>query len=300
MRRILILVICVACGYCGSQSPTGPTPGPPTGLPPPIVPPSSGPQIFVGAGDIAMCDINSVATAALLDNIGGMVFTLGDNAYFRGTREDYRNCYETTWGRHKGRTFPVPGNHEYESPGAFPYFEYFGELASGPLGDGYYSFEIGDWHAVALNSNVAVGPGSPQATWLRSDLAASRARCTIAYWHHPLFTSGPNGDMQAMREFWRILYDARADIVLSGHEHMYERFGPQDPDGRTDTARGIRQFVVGTGGAFLRQPATLHPNSEIRISSFGVLKLTLSSDRYQWEFVPVAGGATDGGSGVCH
>ena len=299
MRRILILVICVACGYCGSQSPTGPTPGPPSVSPPPSVPPS-GPQIFAGAGDIAMCDVNSLATAALLDRIGGLIFTLGDNAYFHGSRAEYRDCYDTTWGRHKGKTFPVPGNHEYESPGAAPYYEYFGELASGPLGDGYYSFEVGDWHVVALNSNVAVGSTSPQAAWLRSDLESSRARCTLAYWHHPLFTSGPNGDTQSMREFWRILYDARAEIVLSAHDHMYERFGPQDPDGRADAARGIRQFIVGTGGAFLRQPVTLHPNSENRIISFGVLKLTLSSDRYQWEFVPVAGGATDGGSGVCH
>jgi 3',5'-cyclic AMP phosphodiesterase CpdA len=262
--------------------------------------PPSGPQIFAGAGDIAMCDVNSLATAALLDRIGGLIFTLGDNAYFHGSRAEYRDCYDTTWGRHKGKTFPVPGNHEYESSGAAPYYEYFGELASGPLGDGYYSFEVGDWHVVALNSNVAVGSTSPQGAWLRSDLASSRARCTLAYWHHPLFTSGPNGDTQSMREFWRILYDASAEIVLSAHDHMYERFGPQDPDGRADAARGIRQFIVGTGGAFLRQPVTLHPNSENRIISFGVLKLTLSSDRYQWEFVPVAGGATDGGSGVCH
>jgi acid phosphatase type 7 len=248
-----------------------------------------------------MCDVNSLQTSQLLDSIGGLIFTLGDNAYFQGTRQQYRDCYDTTWGRHKGRTFPVPGNHEYESPGAGPYFEYFGEMAGGPLGDGYYSFEVGDWHAVALNSNVAVGPTSPQAAWLRSDLAASRARCTIAYWHHPLFSSGHNGDTQSMRELWRILYDARTEIVLSAHEHMYERFGPQDPDGRADPARGIRQFVVGTGGAFLSQPVSLRANSEIRISSFGVLKLTLSSDRYQWEFLPVAGaGATDGGSGVCH
>lgn len=300
MRRVLILVVCATCGYCGGQSPTGPTPGPPSVSPPPSVPPSSGPQIFVGAGDIAMCDVNSLATAALLDRIGGMIFTLGDNAYFHGSRAEYRDCYDTTWGRHKGKTFPVPGNHEYGSPGAAPYYEYFGELASGPLGDGYYSFEVGDWHVVALNSNVAVESTSSQAAWLRSDLASSRARCTLAYWHHPLFTSGPNGDTQSMREFWRILYDARAEIVLSAHDHMYERFGPQDPDGRADAARGIRQFIVGTGGAFLRQPVTLHPNSESRIISFGVLKLTLSSDRYQWEFVPVAGGATDGGSGVCH
>ena len=247
-----------------------------------------------------MCDKNSLETAALLDRIGGLIFTLGDNAYFSGARHEFQTCYDTTWGRHKDRTFPVPGNHEYVTPSAWPYFEYFGERVAGPQGEGYYSFEVGDWHAVALNSNIAAGPGSAQATWLRTDLASSRSRCTIAYWHHPLFTSGPNGDMPSMRELWRILYDARAEIVMSAHEHMYERFGLQDPDGNADPSRGIRQFVVGTGGAFLSQPRSLHPNSEIRISSFGVLKLTLSSDRYQWEFVPVAGGPTDGGSGVCH
>jgi acid phosphatase type 7 len=252
----------------------------------------------VGAGDIGMCDRNSVATAALLDFIGGTVFTLGDNAYFQGTRQQFRDCYDTTWGRHKDRTFPVAGNHEYESPGAAPYYEYFG-FAAGPSGLGYYSFELGDWHVIALNSNINVGPGSTQAAWLRTDLAASRARCTLAYWHHPLFTSGSNGDTPAMREFWRILYDADADVVLSAHEHMYERFAPQDPSGGADTTRGIRQFIAGTGGALLYHPVTIHANSEVRISAFGVLKLTLATDRYQWEFVPVSG-PSDSGSSVCH
>ena len=296
-RPVLVLAVCLACGYCGSSSPIGPTPGPgPEPTPTPI---PSGPVVFAGAGDIAMCDRNSLSTAALLDNINGYIFTLGDNAYFQGTRQQYRDCYDTTWGKHKGRTFPVPGNHEYESPGALPYFEYFGEMAGGPQGQGYYSFEVGDWHAIALNSNIAAGASSAQVAWLRSDLAASRTKCTIAYWHHPLFTSGPDGDTQSMRELWRILYEANAEIVLNAHEHMYERFAPQDPDGRPDSVRGIRQFIAGTGGAFLYQPSTLHPNSEIRISSFGILKLTLSSDRYQWEFIPLAG-ATDGGSGTCH
>lgn len=247
-----------------------------------------------------MCDVNSVATAALLDSIGGFVFTLGDNAYFRGSREEYRDCYDNTWGRHKGRTFPVPGNHEYMSAGAVPYFEYFGEVAGGATGQGYYSFEIGAWHAFALNSNIPVSAGSGQGDWLRNELMTSRARCTIAYWHHPLFTSGQNGDALAMRDLWQVLYEFNAEIVLNAHEHMYERFAPQDPDGRHDPARGIRQFVAGTGGAFLYQPARLHANSEAIISSFGVLKLTLASDRYQWEFIPVGGGAVDAGSGVCH
>ena len=297
-RSILVLAVCLASGYCGSSTPMGPSPPPgPTPVPTPI---PSGPVVFAGAGDIAMCDKNSLDTSMLLESLGGLIFTLGDNAYFGGTRREYRDCYDTTWGRHKGRTYPVPGNHEYASAGAFPYFEYFGELASGPQGEGYYSFEVGDWHAIALNSNIDVTAASPQAMWLREDLAANRKRCTIAYWHHPLFTSGPDGDTQSMRQLWRILYDANADVVLNAHEHMYERFAPQDPDGRLDQARGLRQFIAGTGGAFLYQPVTLHPNSEARISSFGILKLTLSSDRYQWEFIPTTPGISDGGSGVCH
>jgi hypothetical protein len=261
---------------------------------------SSGPQVFVGAGDIAMCDIHAVETAALLDRINGFVFALGDNAYFQGTQQQYRDCYDPSWGRHKGRTFPVPGNHEYESPGAAGYYEYFGEIAAGPTGQGFYSFEIGDWHAIALNSNIPVGASSAQAAWLRNDLATSRAKCTIAYWHHPLFASGVNGGSPAMRDIWRILYEADADIVLSAHEHLYERFAPQDPGGVRDGSRGIRQFVVGTGGALLTPTMAVHPNSESRINAFGVLKLTLSSDRYQWEFVQVVGGPADSGSGTCH
>jgi len=254
--------------------------------------------VFVGAGDIAMCDRNSEDTAKILDVTGGTVFTLGDNAYFQGTRQQFQDCYGPTWGRHKSRTRPVPGNHEYESPGATPYFEYFGANA-GPSGLGYYSYEVGGWHVIALNSNIAVGAGSAQAAWLRSDLVANRAKCTLAYWHHPLFDSGPDGDSPSMREFWRILYDAGAEIVLNGHEHFYERFRPQDPDGVPDAARGIRQFIAGTGGAFLYKAVTVHANSETTISAFGVLKLTLSSDQYQWEFVPVSG-LGDSGIGQCH
>jgi hypothetical protein len=255
--------------------------------------------VFVGAGDIAACDSNSQNTSRILDVTGGTVFTLGDNAYFNGTRDDYRNCYEPTWGRHKARTRPVPGNHEYNSPGATPYFEYFGEKA-GPAGLGYYSFDVGSWHAIALNSNVATGTTSPQAAWLRADLDQHRAlRCTVAYFHHPLFSSGPNGDHGHMRDIWRMLYDANVDLVMSGHDHLYERFAPQDPDGRPDPARGIRQFTAGTGGAPLYQTAAIKPNSEVRISEFGLLKLTLASEGYAWEFVPVSG-ARDAGTGTCH
>lgn len=289
---------------CGS-SPLGPAGvTPPDSFPPgtpggPIPSPPSQPQTFVGAGDIAMCDANSQATARLLDGIGGTVFALGDNAYQSGTREEYRACYEPTWGRHKGRTRPAPGNHDYESPGAAPYFEYFGANA-GPAGLGYYSFELGAWHAVSLNSNVPTGQGSAQAAWLRADLASSLARCTIAYWHHALFTSGPSGGTPATGALWRLLYDAGADVVLNGHDHFYERFAPQDPDGIADPARGIRQFIVGTGGGVLHQRVSFPANSElIRVGAWGVLRLTLESDGYQWDFVPVSGPG-DSGRGTCH
>ena len=268
--------------------PTVPSPAPVPGLP----------QIFVGAGDIAMCDANSEATARLVESIGGTVFTVGDNAYVRGTREEFRNCYEPTWGRFKSRTRPVPGNHDYETAGAAPYYEYFGPSA-GPAGLGYYSFELGSWHAVALNSNIPVNAASAQAAWLRNDLAANPSRCTIAYWHHPLFSSGPDGPSPRMAEFWRILYASGAEIVLNGHEHYYERFGPQDSAARPDSSRGVREFIVGTGGAVLYDMGSPLANSERQIRGFGVLKLTLAADNYDWEFIPVSGPG-DRGSGTCH
>ena len=305
MRRwAALLVTALACVSCGGTA-TGPSdvppvdPAPPPGVPPPPPPVPGLPQVFVGAGDIAQCDNNSQATARLLDTIGGTVFTLGDNAYAHGSRENFSDCYEPTWGRHKGRTRPAPGNHEYETPGAGPYFEYFGPNA-GPAGLGYYSFDVGSWHAISLNSNVSTGSTSTQAAWLRAELANHPpSRCTVAYWHHPLFSSGPNGDQAHMRDIWRILYEAGVDLVLSGHDHLYERFAPQDPDGRPDPARGIRQITAGTGGAALYPSGAPRPNSEVRISAFGVLKLTLASSGYDWEFVPVSG-ARDAGVGTCH
>jgi hypothetical protein len=238
-------------------------------------------------------------TARLLDGIGGTVFTLGDNVYSSGTMAEYRDCYDPTWGRHRDRTRPVPGNHEYESPGAGPYFAYFGFNAGQP-GLGYYSYDLGAWHIVALNSNVSARSNSLQGQWLRADLASSQSRCSLAYWHHPLFSSGPNGDSSDMRDFWRILYDAGAEVVLGGHDHDYERFALQDPDGRADPAHGIREFVVGTGGAAPYQFGRIHGNSEARLSgSYGVLKLTLQADSYLWEF-DSASGVSDAGAGGCH
>lgn len=307
MLRPVVLVACLACLQCGGRSntPTGPTapptnPLPPgTPVPPTTVPPSA-PQIFVGAGDIGWCGSpGPEQTARLVDTIGGTVFAVGDLAYFSGTRKEFLDCYDPSWGRHKSRTRPVPGNHEYVTTGASPYFDYFGALA-GPSGLGYYSFELGEWHAIALNSLLPVNDGSAQAQWLRMDLAASHSKCTIAYWHYPLFTSGPNGSQTQMRDVWRILYGADVDIVVNGHDHLYERFAPQSPDGGRDDARGIREFIVGTGGASPYNFVTASANSEARISNtYGVLKLTLQSGSYQWEFIPVSG-QSDFGNGSCH
>lgn len=281
-----MLLVCLLCVQCGGATPTGPTQ-------------SAAAEVFVGAGDIAVCGSSAPqATAMLLDTIDGTVFTLGDNAYVRGTREEFRECYEPTWGRHKSRTRPSPGNHDYGSAGAAPYFEYFGANA-GPPGLGYYSFPLGAWHAISLNSNVPVGAGSAQAQWLRQNLMSSPTRCAIAYWHHPLFSSGPLGPQLRMREVWRILYEFGVDVILSGHDHHYERFAPQDPDGLPDPARGIRQFIVGTGGAPLSGIVTVQANSEMSFSTHGVLKLTLRAHSYEWEFIPVSG-ARDFGSGLCY
>jgi len=273
-------------------------PIPPEPNPPPVPIPVTT-EVFVGAGDIGWCGSpGTPATGKLLDSIGGTVFAAGDNAYMTGTAQEYRDCYDPYWGRHRGRTRPTPGNHEYEGGGPTPYFNYFGANA-GPAGLGYYSFPIGSWHAISLNSNIDVSQGSAQGQWLRQDLAAAQNKCTIAYWHHPLFSSGQNGDNPHMRDSWRQLYAAGVDVVVVGHDHLYERFAPQDPDGRPDRARGIRQFIAGTGGALLYSFVTTKPNSEVRISAFGVLKLTLQPESYQWEFVPVSG-QNDFGTDSCH
>ena len=303
LTRTGTALLVFASAQCGGDTQTRPTPSPPTsrGTAPPSIPrPPASQQVFVGAGDIGLCGSpGPELTAKLLDGIAGTVFTLGDNAYNSGTAREYRDCYDPSWGRHKDRTRPVPGNHEYESPGAAPYFEYFG-FNAGPAGLGYYSFDLGAWHIVALNSNIAARRDSVQGQWLRADLMSSQSRCTIAYWHHPLFTSGPDGATAEMRDFWSILYDAGVELVLAGHDHDYERFAPQDPDGGRDLARGVREFVVGTGGATPYRFLNIHPNSEARLSGvFGVLKLALEDDGYRWEFVSTLG-VGDAGNGSCH
>jgi hypothetical protein len=265
-------------------------------------------EVLVGAGDIARCQdlAGARATAQLLDNIPGTVFAAGDLAVSDGSEEQFANCYAPTWGRQKARTRPALGNHEYHTKGAVPYFKYFGAAAGEP-GKGYYSYDLGAWHVVVINSNCSeVGgcnAGSPQEQWVREDLAAHPVPCTLAYWHHPLFSSGTShGNDPEMKPIWQALYDANAELVLNGHEHNYERFAPQDPNGVADPKRGIREFVVGMGGNNHRSIGKPIANSESRnADTFGVLKLTLRPKSYDWQFIPEAGKTfTDSGSGVCH
>ncbi|PYP76241.1 MAG: alkaline phosphatase, partial [Gemmatimonadetes bacterium] len=271
-------------------------------------PPPSNDQVLVGAGDIATCSSSGdEATATLLDNIVGTVITLGDNVYDSGTATEYANCYGPSWGRHRARTRPTPGNHEYNTLNATGYYGYFGAAAGDPS-KGYYSYDAGAWHIIVLNSNsscttISCAAGSAQDTWLRADLAAHSNVCTLAYWHHPRFNSGAShGNNTAVANFWDALYQYGADVILNGHEHVYERFAPQTPGAIADPTNGIRQFTVGTGGASHYSFGTIQPNSEARNgNTYGVLKLTLHATSYDWQFVPVAGATfTDSGTGNCH
>lgn len=262
----------------------------------------SGPAMLVGAGDIADCERGrGEATAKLLDGIGGTVFTAGDHAYPNGTTRELVECYGVSWGRHRNRTRPVPGNHDYGSPQAEPYFKYFGSNA-GPAGRGYYSYNLGAWHIVSLNSNPdAVSWSAAQEEWLRDDLKANWASCTLAFWHHPRFSSGKNhGDHPHMNPLYKILYQNRVSVLVSGHDHIYERFAPQNPEGKAD-AKGVRQFIAGTGGGPLYRIGAVKPNSEVRNGiSHGVLAFTLNPTSYDWEFIPVAGQTfRDRGNAAC-
>ena len=272
--------------------------------------PSPAPEqtaILVGAGDIADCKnlAGAEATTKLLDQISGTVMAVGDLAYPEGSKENF-TCYDKTWGRARFRTRPAPGNHEFHVAGATPYFDYFGVLAGDPK-IGYYSYDLGSWHIIVLNSECKDVGGceasSPQERWLRADLASHRVACTLAYWHKPLFSSGgAHGNDLSVKPLWDALYDANADVVINGHDHDYERFAPQTPDGAPDSVRGIREFVVGTGGKSHRPFGAPKPNSEVRdATAFGVLKLTLEANSYDWQFIPEEGkNFTDSGSGVCH
>jgi acid phosphatase type 7 len=271
-------------------------PGPPSG------------EVIVAAGDIADCTSEGdEATARLVGGMEGTVLTLGDNVYPNATAQDFEECYQPSWGQFKERTRPALGNHEYETGGASAYFDYFGDVAGDP-DKGYYSYDLGGWHFVALNSNcgevLRCGPGSPQGRWLEEDLAANDDKaCTLAYFHHPLFSSGSyRPGIERVERLWEILYAGGVDAVLNGHDHNYQRFAPQDPQGRADPEDGIREFVVGTGGRSNYQISQPIANTEVyNDDTFGVLELTLHPKSYEWEFAPVEGETfSDSGAAQCH
>jgi hypothetical protein len=266
-----------------------------------IAPPA---PVLVGAGNIATCgSSNDQATAALIDALpDASVFTLGDNVFPTSTPENYSGCYQPAWGRFLDRTRAVLGNHEYEGdPNAT--FDYFGDRA-GPRGLGYYSYDVGTWHIIALNDHGSSKIDADQLNWLAADLAANTKPCTLAMWHVPLFLSSHTPGWNTNpdhKPIWDLLYNAGADVVLNGQQHNYERFAPMTPSGTVDTDRGIREFNVGTGGESVDNFEVIHPNSEVRTATFGVLKLTLKGSGYDWQFIPVAGSSfTDSGSGSCH
>ena len=258
---------------------------------------AAGDAVFVGAGDISTCDNNNdELTAQLLDTIPGTVFTTGDNAYDSGSYAQYINCYDPTWGRHRDRTKPVPGNHEYVTAGAAGYFQYFNNIPS------YYAYNLGSWRIYALNSEIDVSASGPEVTWLQADLAANPTQCVLAYWHEPRWSSGStHGSSSLFQTLWRILYESGAELVLNGHEHNYERFAPMNATGQADP-QGMREIVVGTGGRNHYPFGAILPTSEVHdASTYGVLKLTLHATGYDWQFIPVAGSTfTDSGSGSCH
>ncbi len=301
-------------GGSGSPSPS-PSTGPDESVDPGVAShapttqgpsPSTGDPVLVGAGDIAQCGSNGdEETAALLDGIEGTVFTAGDNAYENGSPDQFRECYDPSWGRHRDRTRPAPGNHDWETAGLVGYLGYFGDSAKGPNGSSWYSYDLGTWHVIVLDSMCSkvdgCGSASAQGQWLAADLAASSARCTLAIFHQPRFSSGAHGDTPAMDAFWRPLYAAGVDVVVNGNDHDYERFAPQDPDGRFDGDRGIRQFVVGTGGAPLRDFTRVAPNSELRVVlGHGVIAFTLHDGSYEWEFMVANTAFSDFGTTPCH
>ena len=312
--RVIAIVTLACFGLCGCLLAQGETSSATTATSKTQIPlslPGKGVTIYA-AGDIADCRKAAVAntgaakTAAIIaaglqNDHNASVLTLGDNVYPIGLLAEFTDCYEPTWGQFKHRTYPSPGNHEYYTPAGGGYYDYFG-AAAGEMRRGYYSFDLGKWHVVSINSNLKEPEHQAQLAWLKADLAKHPSRCSIAYWHHPLFSSGGHGNNPRMRDVWKVLQEAHADIVLVSHDHNYERFAPQDAEGNRDDAHGIREFVVGTGGARLSPLLINKAHSEIADNStHGVLRMTLKDAGYEWEFIPVAGGKfTDRGVGLCH
>ncbi|MEP6729737.1 MAG: metallophosphoesterase [bacterium] len=259
--------------------------------------------VLVGAGDIAECDSpGAEETAELLDTIRGTVFIAGDAGYAtKRNPNPFTTCYAATWGRHRARTRPTPGNHDYSDGGPDRYYDYFGDLA-GPRNLGYYSYDLGTWHVVALNTNIASEPGSAQDAWLRADLEAHHGQCGVAYMHHPRFSSGPHTERDRVIPVWKTLATHGVSVVIAGHDHIYERFAPLDAGGNADSVHGVRQFVAGTGGAERYRFSVILPGSEARSGdAWGLLKLSLLPGRYKWQFIPVEkNGFHDDGESTCH
>lgn len=253
----------------------------------------------IAVGDIGMCSERATVarTAALVDRFPGPLLLAGDLAYMHGSIQNFQECFDPSWGRFRDRWRPVPGNHEYETAFAAGFRQYFGD-SGGTNGRTFYSFRAGDWLVLMLDSSAPGRIASEQYEFVRTMLSSSPL-CTLAVWHHPLFSSGPNGPNTFMRDLWTLLYDGNADVVVAAHDHLYERFGKQDVDGRSD-ARGLRQFIAGTGGAHLYEFQRQEPNSQSRHRAHGVLRLTLMPSSYQWAFVDVAGLTLDSGADGCH
>lgn len=259
--------------------------------------------VLVGAGDVADCRTDGAYfTALLLDSIRGTVFVAGDVGYAtKKNPNPLLTCYEATWGRHRARTRPAPGNHDYSDGGPDRYFDYFGDRA-GPRLAGYYSYDLGSWHVLALNTSIEIDSGSAQDAWIRKDLDANPGRCTVAYMHHPRFSSGPHTEQGRLVHLWKTFTKYGVSVAIAGHDHIYERFEPLDADGKPDSVNGVRQFVVGTGGADRYTFRDILPSSEAHSGdAYGLLKLTLLPGRYQWEFIPVErDGFRDRGESPCH
>jgi hypothetical protein len=301
--------IAVASATTVAASPSAPatssSPGPAESSTP--APSPSGDPVLVGAGDIASCNLDSdEATARMIDGTAGAVFTAGDNAYETGSADEFKDCYDPTWGRFKDRTRPAAGNHDWLTKDAQGYRDYFGAAAVNADGKTWYSYDLGTWHIVVLDANCAqvggCGAETDQGKWLAADLAAHQTTCTMAIWHQPRFSSGDeHGNDPEVDPFWRALYAAGADVVVNGHDHDYERFAPQDPDGKADGKRGLREFVVGTGGAAIRGFNAPVANSELRLAvGPGVIEFILHPGSYDWKWIPASSQVTDSGNAPCH
>lgn len=297
---MMILLIGIAIVWQVSRPAPLPPYVPGTPIPEPV-----GAEVIIAAGDIATCDTNhDEGTARVVEGIEGTVLALGDNAYETGSPTEYRDCYGPTWGRFKDRTRPVPGNHEYETPEAAGYFGYFG-AAVGTAAQPWYAYDLGAWRLYALDSECSVDDrcdAAAELAWIQSDLASNPRQCVLAYWHQPRFSSGRHGDNVEMQSLWAELATAGADVVLQGHDHLYERFAPIDGLGDIAPATGIRSWVLGTGGGEVYEFHDIRAGSEVRdAGAFGVLVMTLRADSYDWRFASSEEGSFfDSGTGQCH